>query len=548
MISAYIFLKKYYKYNFKLYLYIFCNLGVKCCTLAIPYLTKMLIDQIETQNTDNFKAISIVLILVMLLFSIFLSFKYYFQNDFEISVLNDLKKDMLSKVLNIHNENLKNFSTGEFIQKIFNDTEIIRPLIISTYVDVIINIFYSFAIIIIMFSLNTQITVLLLLLIPVFIIFYMLYIPKIEKINTDIIKKDEQLKSLSQEILTGALDVKINNANKFIMSKSQTLLKQYSRLLLIKTKYFMQYDYILVTGIMNFSTLLIYCFGGYLVLKNLISVGTLISFTLYFSRLWAPVEYFMQLSKNIKLQILSLDRIKAFFNMESEENSIITPLPNFECLKVEDLNFSYKDRIIFENLNFKLLSGDKIGVKGSNGTGKSTFAHLITKLLNDYTGSIYYNNLNYNLISSMSIRNKVIFIPSKVFLFNGTIAENIALNTNNAEVLVNDFIEKYNCSHLFETLFNNGRNLNTIINNQSNNLSGGEQKIIQILRGLFLNGEIYILDEPFNYVDITYKKILVEFIQNNLSSKTIIIISHDEEIFKCCNKIYTLTNGILVQQ
>lgn len=546
MIKAYKFFKKYYKYDFRFYLYIFCSFGAKITMLVIPYLTKELIDQIQFKNLNRFKCISFYLILVMIFFGIFLSLKYYFQNYVELSILNELKEDMIKRIFNIKNEKLKSMSIGEVIQKIFIDTETARPLIISTYIECFLNIVYTCVIIIIMFSMNINITLLLLALIPIFIFFYKIYAPKIEKTNKKIISEDENIKSLAEENLTGNLDIKVNNAYSFVNDRIKDKLKSYFEFGLNKTKYIMQYDYILVTGIMNFATLLIYCFGGYLVFKSIISIGTLVSFTLYFSRLWDPVEYFMELSKEVKVQMVSLNRIKAFFRIEFENSGNDEILPEFEKLKFNNVTFSYDDRVIFKNLNLEITSGETIAIKGGNGTGKSTLASIITKLLTEYDGEIYYNDLNYKVIDYNSIRKKIIFIPSKTFLFNGSIFENITLKANSSNIELDNFTKNWHVEQLVNILKNNKRSLKTIVNNKSNNLSGGEQKIIQLLRGIFLNGDVYILDEPLNYIDKTYKKILLDFIRFNLASKTVIIISHDEDIFKCCNKIYTITNNTLM--
>lgn len=544
MKEAYIFFRKYYKKDFRVYMYIFFSFAVKVCALAIPYLTKILIDQIEYKNIENFKFTSFILVLTMVVFSIFLSSRYYLQNYIEVKILNELKKEMLTKILRVKTEKLKSISVGELMQKIFNDTEVVRPLVISVFVDCTLNIMYSFSIIIIMFTMNKVLTLILIALMPIFIYFYKVYVPKIEKVNSKIITSEEDIKSLSEEILNGSLDIKINNANEFIEYKISNKFIRYFDLVLNKIKYIIQYDYILVTGIMNFSTLLIYCFGGYLVFKNIISIGTLISFTLYFSRLWDPVEYFMELSKEVKIQLLSLKRIEEYLKFQEEDLMESDKLPEFKELKIENLSFNYGERVIFENLNFEIKSGETIGIKGSNGAGKSTLANIITKLISEYNGNIYYNGLNYKLLNPRRVREKIIFIPSKTFLFSGSITENITLKANSKENMVTGLVEKWEITELIGALVSNNRTLKTRVNNQSNNLSGGEQKIIQILRGIFLEGDVYILDEPFNYVDKKHKQILIELIKEKLKFKTVIIISHDEEIFQCCKKVYKLEKNL----
>ncbi|MCI7083748.1 MAG: ABC transporter ATP-binding protein/permease [Tenericutes bacterium] len=545
MIEAYKFIRIYYKDKIRVYIYIICSLLAKICMLIIPYLTKVLIDQIQFGNLEKFKNIVFLLILTMIVFSIFLSSKYYYQNYIEIDILNQLKRDILIKTFNMKNEEIKYLTIGELIQKVFTDTEVIKPLIISTYIEYIINIIYVISIIIIIFFMNKIITVILLILIPIFIIFYKIYVPRIKDISSKVIKEDENLKSLTEEFLSGNIDIKVNSAYKFIEYKLKDKLNVYFKFVLKKTKYIMKYNYILVTGIMNLATLLIYCFGGYLVFKNKISIGTLVSFTLYFSKLWDPVEYFMEFSKELKVQILSLERIKSFLQREEEKEILKEILPKYKKLKIENLSFSYDKRIILDKLNLEINVGDIIGIKGGNGVGKSTLANIITKLIDNYEGSIIYNDINYKNIDPRSIRKKIIYIPAKPFLFRGSIFENITLMDSNENSKLK-FKERKDMQQLIEILISNKRDLNMKINNQINNLSSGEQKIIQILRGIFLDGDVYIFDEPVNYVDKKYKQILINFIKNNLNSKSVIIISHDEDIFECCKKVYKLDKNLTI--
>ncbi len=242
MIEAYKFIRIYYKDKIRVYIYIICSLLAKICMLIIPYLTKVLIDQIQFGNLEKFKNIVFLLILTMIVFSIFLSSKYYYQNYIEIDILNQLKRDILIKTFNMKNEEIKYLTIGELIQKVFTDTEVIKPLIISTYIEYIINIIYVISIIIIIFFMNKIITVILLILIPIFIIFYKIYVPRIKDISSKVIKEDENLKSLTEEFLSGNIDIKVNSAYKFIEYKLKDKLNVYFKFVLKKTKYIMSFS------------------------------------------------------------------------------------------------------------------------------------------------------------------------------------------------------------------------------------------------------------------------------------------------------------------
>ncbi|MFR2529640.1 MAG: ABC transporter transmembrane domain-containing protein [Clostridium paraputrificum] len=517
-----------------------CSIFSKVFMLLIPYLTKLLFDYIEIKNMHSFISSSIYLVVSMLFFQIFLCLKNYFQNYLNLSISNLLKKDIVNKSFKLDLYALSSITTGEFIQKLFNDTENVKPLIITMYIDFFINIIYLVCICIIMLFLNPALTLFLLFLFPIFIFFYKKYMPNIEQVNAKIIKSDEELKTISEDVLNGNLDLRINNAYSYILNRFNAKLTKYFDLNMLNTKYSIKYNYILVTGIMNFATLIIYCLGGLFVLNNSITVGTLISFNLYFSRMWDPVEYLMNLSKDFKIQNISFKRITDFLNFDLDSSNNVYDdknLPEFKKIQLDSVSLSYNDNSIFNDLNLIINKMDKIGVRGENGSGKSTLSKLLVKLITNYDGNIYYNNLNYDNISSLALRQKVILIPSNPFIFNDTILNNILLS--------NDMDSNLDNNDLLSLLNKNNINLYDTINNNNIKLSGGEQKIVQLLRGISLNGDIYIIDEPLNYVDKKYKKIIIDFIKNNLNDKTLIIISHDESIFDCCDKIYNLSNGQL---
>lgn len=528
-------------------LYITVSLLVKGLLLMIPYLTKQLIDDIQYQQLGGFKSTTLLLIGTMIVFSCVLSLKYYLQQLIEIRVLNQMKQSMLVKLFNGKNDQFISTTTGEIIQKIFNDTETIRPLIVSAWVDVLIDGGYVVALIFIMFRMNVILTLLLLVLIPIFLFLYKIYAPRIEKTSHALIQEDEQLKSMAEELMAGRLDIKVNRAQSFMEHRIHHGLNQYFKQSLQKTKNVMQYDYFYVTGVMNLATLLIYCFGGYLVFNHQISMGTLISFNLYFSKVWSPIETFMELTKEMKVWNVSFERVKNFLLLEEEPDSSSTQLPTYTDLVINDLTFSYEHRTLFNHLNLELKKGEKVGIKGGNGAGKSTLASFLIKLRDGYDGNLHYSGVDYTALDARTIREHVIYLPPKSFLFSGTVLENITLTTDPSSEKLDAFFALEEVQSLLNVLKDNQRDLNTTVQPDTPLLSSGEQKIIQLLRGMYLDGEVYILDEPLNYVDGKYKQLIIECIRTYLKDKSVIIISHDEEIFACCDRVYRLDKQLILE-
>lgn len=287
--------------------------------------------------------------------------------------------------------------------------------------------------------------------------------------------------------------------------------------------------------------------GGYLVFNQQLSIGALISFNLYFSKVWSPIETFMELTKEMRVWNVSFERVKNFLLLEEEPDSSSTQLPTYTDLVINDLTFSYEHRTLFNHLNLVLAKGEKVGIKGGNGAGKSTLASFLIKLRDGYEGNLHYSGVDYTALNARAIREHVIYLPPKSFLFRGTVLENIALTTDPSSEKLDAFFALEEVQSLLNMLKDNQRDLNTTVQPDTPLLSSGEQKIIQLLRGMYLDGEIYILDEPLDYVDGKYKRLIIECIRTYLKDKSVIIISHDEEIFGCCDRVYRLDKQLILE-
>ena len=216
-------------------------------------------------------------------------------------------------------------------------------------------------------------------------------------------------------------------------------------------------------------------------------------------------------------------------------------------MHIKNLTLSFGTQIIYDNAELSLGRRDHAGIVGVNGAGKSTLASFLIKLRDGYDGNLHYSGVDYTALDARTIREHVIYLPPKSFLFSGTVLENITLTTDPSSEKLDAFFALEEVQSLLNVLKDNQRDLNTTVQPETPLLSSGEQKIIQLLRGMYLDGEIYILDEPLNYVDGKYKQLIIECIRTYLKDKSVIIISHDEEIFACCDRVYRLDKQLILE-
>lgn len=523
----------------KIFFYILFSLLHKASVIILPLLTQKLVDTaLQHNNISDLHRYGLINLIVTLLFMCFLSGRYYLENNLNTRILNEMKHAMIESTGQIPYRNIIEKDVGYFIKRIDSDTEKIESLILSDYVNYFINIIYLLAIVFVMFRLNLYISTVLLLLFPLFILASRWFIPKIEALNNQMQELGEGISSVTEETVNGNYTLRVNNATQYILQKISHVMRTFFMVQMKEVRLNILYDFLLVTGIMNLAQMFIYWYGGVLVFAGDLSVGTLVALTLYFSRLWSPVEFFMEFPKKLAVSKVSLDRINDLINenIPSVEN---TPLPPFEELTFDHVSFSFRERSILKDFSLTIRKGDKIGIGGENGSGKSTIANLCVKLFAPDSGQIKYNGNDLSELPDRSVRDRIVLIPSDSFLFKASIEENISLNTS-VHRLHNDYLNR-----LTNSFAEKGILLTEELDNKGQNLSGGEKKLIQLARGLQRRGDIYILDEPLNFVDQNFKKMIIEFIRNSFRDKTLVIISHDRDAFALCNREYRLQDGRL---
>ena len=212
-----------------------------------------------------------------------------------------------------------------------------------------------------------------------------------------------------------------------------------------------------------------------------------------------------------------------------------------EKIELKNISFSYSNETeIFKNLDFTLKTGEIIGIEGKNGIGKSTFLKIVSGLLKPSSGEIYLDDkklINSNLYTW---KNSISYVEQNVFLFNNTILHNIILDEkgepNSNHEKITNIIKGTNLSDFIKS---NDNGLNTIILENTSNISGGEKQKIGISRAIFKKAKFLLLDESLSNIDENSIIIILKYLKT-LKSKGILIISHNKKILDICDKIYNL--------
>lgn len=236
----------------------------------------------------------------------------------------------------------------------------------------------------------------------------------------------------------------------------------------------------------------------------------------------------------------SIDIINDELNT-TQEDLINNTIDFNNKIELINIDFTYQDKPVLSGINLTINKGDKIAFVGESGSGKSTLVDLIIGLYQQNRGEMYIDNILIGKSNLQSWRSQVGYIPQQVYLFDGTIAENVCFGRKMDHSLLKKVLRQAN---IFDFLLTK-QGVNTLVGEGGVQLSGGQKQRIAIARALYGQPEILVLDEATSALDDEIEKKIMSEIYQISQDKTLIIIAHRLSTIKGCDKIYKLEGGML---
>jgi len=292
------------------------------------------------------------------------------------------------------------------------------------------------------------------------------------------------------------------------------------------------------------SALLYFVFMGSDI-NNLIPVFGLYVFAMFrFITSFSRIVHYTQNAKFCypSYEII-LNKLKKF-NLYKEEIKVNHDFDFKKLIKINNASFAYDNKFkILNNINLEISKGDCVAIVGKNGSGKSTLLNLISALIKPTEGNILIDDKFDLYLNKILWHSRLSYVQQNIFLLNDTIKNNITLN-NLAKINNSRFewiVESLKLENFFREL---PKKLETQVNNDGINLSGGQKQMISFARALYKESEIIILDEPSSSLDLINTNLLKEVILSIKNERTIIMVTHDKDFFyDCFNKIFEIESG-----
>ena len=508
---------------------------------------------LESINNEDKESLSNELLkygLLIVAFAILKGIFLYFMRQTIIVMSRKIEFDIKNEIFNKYQELSISFynenKIGDLMNRITEDVSRVRMYLGPTIMYAI-NITVLFSLVIAkMLSVSLNLTICVLFPLPILAISIYYVSSKINKKSEQVQAQLSEITSISQETFSGIQIIKSftneNNSLNVFYNSCKEYTKKQIELVKIEAVFIP-----LIITLIGLSTVLTIYVGGLEVFKGNISAGNIAEFIIYVNMLAWPVASIGWVTSLIQRAAASQERINEFLKITPRivnYNERNTPIKG--DIKFDNVQLIYKDTEIsaLNKLSFNIKEGETLGIFGKTGSGKSTIANLICRILESTEGNIYYNNISIKDLNLNNLRSSIGYIPQDGYLFSGTIKENIAFSSDVIDekkikiaATKADIIDEIN-------KFPDG--FNTIVGERGVQLSGGQRQRLAIARAFYKDPDIYIFDDCLSAVDANKEKEILNNLKIETQNKTTIIISHRIATLQNADKIIVIDKGVLI--
>lgn len=436
---------------------------------------------------------------------------------------------------------IHSYKKGDLMERV-SDSMKLKTFFMKFFTGILVDISVSIYSLFILFFINKMLTLVVLAVMILFVAWF--------KVITPYLKQNERLRyirkaefiSRMMEKIEGIQVIKSFKIERFHSNKIYSSINDYLRIQL-RNSHVDLINKAVVAIIIIFSSLAIMIFLTISAIETQeITLGQIVTFIALSSKIFSSLKGILDDNMTLQENEVILKRYLDF-----NENATVTKtrgIENFQIEEIEFKNINYgymPNELVLKNINLKIVKGQKIKIEGINGSGKSTFSKILTTLYEPNGGTILINNQDKKFYDQEKMGGKILLVTNEDILFNDSIYNNIALGK---DLSVSDILAHAKAINFYDFIAAKEDGLEFMINENGKNLSTGQRKKILLLRALFADTEVIILDEVLSGMD-NESRDKVESLIDNDKNKTYIIISHEPIHNIKFSKNYKLANGEL---
>jgi ABC-type multidrug transport system fused ATPase/permease subunit len=541
------------KYRALLMISIISTIALTAVNLIAPRLLSNIVSIVSAGVTsDGLRQIFIITAVLLALYASRILFRFlanYLAHKAAWVLVQELRIKVYNKLQSFSIGYYYNKQTGDLMSRVITDTETFEQLYAHIIPESISNALTVIGVTVILFIINWKLALFTSIPIPFILLSAWIFI---KKVRPNFQKTQKARGLLSAQLLdnfSGMHETQAfgqqERATEQVTEKATNVTKNLLYALKISGIFHPSVEFLTALG-----TVIVVGFGGYYAFHGSINVSDIVAFLLYLSLFYAPITNVAQLIENAQQAFAGAERVIEILDtpqpVVDAENAVAIEKVNGR-LEFEHVSFSYSDNVpVLDDISFKVEPGQMIAFVGATGVGKTTLTQLISRFYDPTAGRILLDGRDLRTITQESLHRNIAMVFQDTFLFNGTIAENIAFAKPAAPL--EEIEQAAAAARIHDDIMEMPDEYDTRVGERGMRLSGGQKQRVVIARAVLCSAPILILDEATASVDVETEAAIQEAILELSGTKTIFVIAHRLSTVRKADVILVIEDGKIVQQ
>ena len=517
-------------------------------SIAQPFIVQQIVDNNIIKGQKEGMLFMAGLFMFVLVTNVVM--KYYFiyiTAELGQSVIKDMRVKVFKHITNLRLRYFDKTPIGTSTTRTINDIGAINDVFAQGVITIVADILTLVAVIAIMLYTSWRLTAIVFITMPFMILASYIFKEKV-KVSYNIVRNQiSNMNAFLQERITGMKIVQIFNAEQQESEKFKKINHSYTSANLDSVFYYAVF-FPVVELVSAVSLALMIWLGAKGYLQDKVSFGSLVAFPLYLNLLFRPIRFMADKFNTLQMGLIASERVfKILDNDDFIENTGSQKADKLEGkIDFKEVSFAYDDEnFVLKNINFTVPAGHTIAIVGSTGSGKSTIINILNRFYEIQKGNILIDDINIKEYEIKTLRDRIAVVLQDVFLFDGSVMENISLRDNNISretvidaaktIGAHEFIERLPGGYEYK------------VSERGNNLSVGQRQLISFVRALVFDPDILILDEATSSIDTESEAVIQFAIEKLIDKRTSIIIAHRLSTIRHANTILVLSDGNVLE-
>ena len=522
-------------------------LAVVLAPLAVlrPYLVKVMVDDyIFVNDIPGLTMIAMVFCGVLVV-EVFLRYTFIYTSSWlGQTVIKDLRVSVFRHISNLQLKYFDRTPIGTSTTRTINDIETINTVFSQGVITIIADLLTLFAVLAIMLYTSWKLTLICLTTMPFLIVATYIFKESVKKAYQVVRTQISKMNAFLQERITGMQTIQIFNAERDEMQKFKVINKEYTQANLNSILYYAIF-FPVVDIIAAASLGLMVWWGAQDSLRaEGVTLGALIAFPVFLNMLFRPMRMLADKFNTLQMALVAAERV---FNVLDRTDQI----PNQGTLAPEKMDgkisfkhvwFAYAERDwVLKDVSFDIKAGETLAIVGGTGSGKTTIINMLNRFYEIQKGNIEIDDINIRDYELSAIRSKIAMVLQDVFLFSGSVLENITLRDSN--ISKEQVVEAAKMIGAHDFIMRLPEGYDYQVMERGATLSMGQRQLISFVRALVFDPEILILDEATSSIDPETESVIQYAIEKLIAKRTSIIIAHRLSTIRHANNILVLQKG-----